>query len=336
MSPILHKLLYSCGILVDKGLQEGVTFRGGIKGVAVWLAFPLTILEIWKNRRRQRRIDSTAFKYKLAMLAIAKNEADYISEWLSFHKLQGVECVFLYDNESTDGMKDVLQPYIDDGFVVYHTIQGKGKQMEAYNDAIKRYGDQCKYMAVIDCDEFLLPVDTNETLIDVIDRTFEKDRYAGGVGVNWCLYGSSGIEEKTEGLVIERFLNRAQASFEKNVHIKSIVKPQTVKLFRNPHNPQYQRGFYTIDMEGHLIGSFYHQIASFCGLRINHYFCKSKQEWVDRRKIGRGDKVDVVRKIDDFYAHDRNDVYDDIALKYARNVKNLMSKYTKGEKHVFC
>lgn len=323
-----RKLLYACGILVDKGLQEGIVFRGGIKGLVVLLAFPLTLFKIWKNRQKQRRIDSTAFKYKLAMVAIAKNEADYISEWLCFHKLQGVERVFLYDNESTDGMKSILQPYIDDGFVVYHLIQGKGKQMEAYNDALRRYGDQCKYMAVIDCDEFLLPVDTNETLIDVIDKTFEKDRYAGGIGVNWCLYGSSGIEEKSEGLVIERFLNRAQASFEKNVHIKSIVKPQTVKTFRNPHSPQYQRGFYAIDMAGNLIGSFYHQIASFCGMRINHYFCKSKQEWIDRRKIGRGDKVNVVRKIDDFYEHDRNDVYDDLALKYVSDVKNMMQNYS--------
>jgi hypothetical protein len=45
---------------------------------------------------------------KLAICAIVKDEARYIEEWLAFHFLQGVSQVLIFDNESTDGTRDIL------------------------------------------------------------------------------------------------------------------------------------------------------------------------------------------------------------------------------------
>jgi hypothetical protein len=45
---------------------------------------------------------------KLAICAIVKDEARYI-EWLAFHFLQGVSPVLIFDNESTDGTRDILE-----------------------------------------------------------------------------------------------------------------------------------------------------------------------------------------------------------------------------------
>jgi len=70
-----------------------------------------------RSVRSQKRTEggNTSYKYQLSITAIAKNESAYISEWLAFHKLIGIEKVFLYDNDSTDNMRDILQPYIADG-----------------------------------------------------------------------------------------------------------------------------------------------------------------------------------------------------------------------------
>ena len=48
-------------------------------------------------------------KDKLAIVAIAKNESDYIREWVAYHKVIGVERIYLYDNDSTDGTKEEIQ-----------------------------------------------------------------------------------------------------------------------------------------------------------------------------------------------------------------------------------
>ena len=59
---------------------------------------------------------------KLAAVVIAKNESEYIAEWVAYHIVQGFEKIYLYDNDSTDNMKECLQPFIDKGIVV--NLQG--------------------------------------------------------------------------------------------------------------------------------------------------------------------------------------------------------------------
>lgn len=55
-------------------------------------------------------------------------------------------------------------------------------------------------------------------------------------------------------------------------------------------------------------------------IRINHYFTKSKEEWIKRRSQGQADRKDKddVRTIDEFYEHDHNQVYDPIILRYVK------------------
>lgn len=319
------KALYLCNLLIDNGPQSNLGYRHGKKAVLLTILLPFILLYAWYNRLKIKFKASKSYKYKLAIVAIAKNESDYIKEWLVYHKIQGVDCVILYDNDSTDTMYEVLKPFIDEGFVIYNTIHGKGKQMDAYNDAINKYGEQCQYMAIIDCDEFLLPISPFTSLVDAIDFTFKKDKCAGGIGVNWCLFGSSDLNNKPNGLVIENYTRRAPIEFDKNVHIKSIVKPCCVHDFANPHYPEYERGFYCINMEGKLVCSYYNVLSSYETIRINHYFCKSKEEWIRRRKLGRADNSsDNIRSIDEFYYHDRNEVKDESILKYVLDVKTLM------------
>ena len=47
-------------------------------------------------------------KVFLSVVAIAKNEAPYIKEWIEYHKLVGVERFYFYDNGSTDNTREVL------------------------------------------------------------------------------------------------------------------------------------------------------------------------------------------------------------------------------------
>ena len=79
-------------------------------------------------------MDSSLFKYELAIVAILKNEAPYIKEWIDYHLLAGVDHFYLYDNESEDNLKEILQPYIDINIVDYEFFPGKCAQMLVYNE----------------------------------------------------------------------------------------------------------------------------------------------------------------------------------------------------------
>ena len=286
--------------------------------------FPFSFYYPLKGRLRRIVSDLTPKEASLAIVAIAKNEADYIQEWVAFHKAVGIDNIILYDNDSTDNMKEEIKPFIEQGYVLYHTIRGKAQHINAFNDALKKYTHKFKYMAFIDCDEYLFPVNEKDNIVDVINRIYAKNRNAGGLGVNWAMYGSSGLETKPQGLCIENFIWRARTPGGRGVDvIKTICKPDLVIKFNHTHYPIYKSGNYCISTEGKRIPEWYNVITEYKGLRINHYFTKSKEQWIKRRGIGTSDGSKS-RTIEEFYEHDNNDVRDCSALYYKERLMSII------------
>lgn len=265
---------------------------------------------------------------KLAAVMIAKNESEYISEWMAYHKTIGVERVYIYDNDSDDDMKDHLQPYIDEGFVVYHQIHGNKMQGIAYTDALHRYGKECKYMAFIDGDEFIATVKKGDKVIDVLDEFFQKHPTAGGLAINWAMFGSSHYEEKPDGLMSEKFIWRAEIGKPGTQMIKTILRPECTLMWHHPHYAIYRLGWNAQNYQGEIVPLNENRLEKYEGLQINHYFTKSKAQWIKRRKMGQCmTGIDKPRPIDDFYRHDHNDIKDDSASQYADEVKNVMDSH---------
>lgn len=267
---------------------------------------------------------------KLAAVVIAKNESEYIAEWLTYHKIQGFEKIYLYDNDSDDNMKESLQPFIDSGFLVYHQIHGTKQQGHAYTHALYNYGKLCKYMAYIDCDEFLTPCNYGDNIIDILDRTFCKYPKAGGIAVNWCMFGSSHLENKPEGLLIENFVWRAKIGRPGTQIIKSVIKPECCLKWIHPHYPVYRLGYDAVDFDGNIVRMWENPIKEYKELMICHYFTKSKNQWIKRRAMGQASTgKNKPRSIDDFYRHDNNDVLDHSASVYSENVREILKIYRR-------
>ena len=138
-------------------------------------------------------------KYRLGICAIIKNEGEYIEEWIKYHLFIGADIIYLYDNDSSDNTYQKLIPYINMGKVKYSQISGHGRQLDAYNNCIRKYRYECKYIGFIDADEFLFKFDYNSDLFSIIDEVFSLDQKAGGIAVNWRIFGSSGLLKKPEG-----------------------------------------------------------------------------------------------------------------------------------------
>lgn len=263
------------------------------------------------------------FKNELAIVCIAKNEGPYLKEWIEYHKFIGVDKIFFYDNESSDDTYYILKPYIESKYVVYFKIAGYGKQLDAYNDALIKYKEKCRYMAFLDLDEYLFITNENKTNIaELVSNVLEEaGKGASGIGVNWCLFGSAGFEKRPKGLITENYIYRGNPEHWGNFHIKTICNPRRVKKFISPHYPIYNWGAYNIgesDLK-RLYGWFCHNVG-WKNIRINHYYCKSKEDYIIKVSRGLGDRKGEYN-LSQFNDYNLNDVKDEGMLFYSDNIK---------------
>ncbi|MBQ3402374.1 MAG: glycosyltransferase family 92 protein [Synergistaceae bacterium] len=254
----------------------------------------------------------------LAFVLTAKNEAPYIKEWLDFHIKQGVSHFIIYDNESTDNLREVLEPYVKAGTVTYRELKGKNRQVDAYNMAVFEYKHKFRYMAFIDADEFVFVRSSvggaSGSLYSFVDDFMTSHKNAGGIGINWLVFGSNGHITKPEGGVLENFTRCATRNFDPNHLIKTICDPMKVFFLYDPHHAVFRKGYQTLDENGEIITGSVTSEVHYEKVRINHYFTKSKEEFISKRNRGIAFETwfmsPMIRPMSDFDSHDRNEFID--------------------------
>lgn len=215
----------------------------------------------------------------LSVTAIINNEAPYIKEWIEYHKLAGVDRFYIYDNGSTDNIKEVLQPYIDAGIVFYHFAEGDFVQNKVYRDAVYKYKNQTRWMAFIDLDEFIVPVEKSS----IPEFLKDYEEYPA-VAVNWQVFDSNGFDEppvENGGLITANYI-RTYANEDEpiNRHVKSIVDPKRVVSVNNPHFCYYKFDKLPVDENFQKVYGPFTTKHTSSKIKINHYFSKSRAEYM--------------------------------------------------------
>lgn len=252
---------------------------------------------LWKLRK-----ENTTPQYYLAVCAMARNEGAYFVEWIEWHRKVGVEKFYIYDNLSSDNTKEILKPYIDSGLVEYTYWEGRKQQLPIYDDCLERHRFDARWIAVIDLDEFIVPVQ-DKSIPDFLKRFEEYP----AVEINWLCYGSGGAKEKKPGLVMDRFKKHAVSNHKLNTHVKSIVNPRRVFSFIGAHEAARISGK-AADSHGDPIRkNFRERVPQHDVIRINHYAVKSYEEFLEKRARGRS-RVTGLRDMSYFENYDLNDV----------------------------
>ncbi|MBS0626608.1 MAG: glycosyltransferase family 92 protein [Verrucomicrobia bacterium] len=261
-----------------------------------------------------------AHEYQLSIACIFQDEAPYLKEWIDYHHRIGVEHFWLYDDTSSDNWEEVLTPYIEQGIVEvfdWSPCREQVKiwpkiQVEAYKDALNRSNGSSKWLALIDTDEFILPM-KEKTLTKCLENHFSN---AGAVYVSWRIFGTSGVTlQKNESM-----LRQLTACSKKNHPIncvgKSIVRPECViidKIWHVHHFPiksgcKYVNGRkdkIEVTGETDLSVSFHYDKY----LRINHYFFRDESYYLNKkipRKLNRGIEIEELTSLYD-YCHKTED-----------------------------
>ena len=279
-------------------------------------------------------VDKNLFPYDLAIVAIFKDEARYLKEWLDYHLLAGVEHFYLYNNDSSDNYAEVLAPYVETNLVTLINFPGKMMQIPAYDDALRRFRFFCRYMAFIDLDEFIFPR-TGQSIVEIADEIFSHDDKAAGLAINWQIFGSNNLQtaDYSRG-VLERFTRRAPRDWLPaenvskeysygNTLVKSIVDPRKVDFIPNPHCAIYFGNFRAVNENGKVVEEFINAPVTVDKIAVHHYYLKSHEESSAKLVRGRADVfVDYSRIVFDIY--NRNDEFDDSILTYrAARVDNF-------------
>lgn len=264
----------------------------------------------WGMRRTEKRRmrDGVRFPYSVAIVAIMKNEGPYLQEWIEYHKLIGVEKFYLYNNDSSDNTVEILQPYIKSGLVDLIDFPGDARQVPAYDDCLARHKMDCRWLSVIDLDEFIVPDKGGQTLHDVLNTISSN---VSQVLIRWVMYGSNGHDKKPDGLVTENYIMRAR---KQTWHYKAIINPRLT---------------FAMDCHRHIVTGKTIELPTKT-VRINHYHCKSWEEYSSRASRGsayKGQMAGAKRYTREFFdARDTNDVEDRIMDKYLDELRKKIRK----------
>lgn len=234
---------------------------------------------------------------RVALVCIAKNEDHYIDEWISYHKKLGFDDIFIYENNWEYNGKH-------DDVICIPTV-GEVMQVKSYNYFISKYNGVYDWAAFIDVDEFIV-LKQHKTIQEFLSL------YGGvysAIGMNWVYFGDNGhTSVNGEYSVLKRFTKRQEIP---NQHIKSIVRLDHSTEFLSPHNINKTWN----DTNGKRGYGAYNVGGPIDVIQINHYFCKTREEFQEKINRGRADTIHPAyqRKMEEFDENNHNEVEDLIA-----------------------
>jgi len=161
---------------------------------------------------------------KTCIICIAKNEHNYIDEWINWHLNLGFDNIIICDNDWKDNQ------YIskDERVIVKDYSKYINLQPIAYTQEYNINKDNYDWIAFIDCDEFIILEDKYKTIKDFISDDIFKD--ADIIRLHWKIFcGGKELDVKDNDYsVMNRFKERYPMEHEK--WSKSIIKTSSVIL----------------------------------------------------------------------------------------------------------
>lgn len=167
---------------------------------------------------------------RVKLVAVAKNEAAYLPEWIAHHLYFGFDAIEIHINRTTDNTYDVLSelakhPRVslknaDDLFDKYPG----NPQVGVYKKALSKVAREgFTHICFLDIDEFWLPRNLKDSIHDCIRSL----NYPDVVSFEWC---NKFEPENTFGPAIEPEISLIRAP-----QVKSIIHSRAPAFRVNPH-----------------------------------------------------------------------------------------------------
>ncbi|CAH2603409.1 Glycosyltransferase family 2 protein [Rhodovastum atsumiense] len=227
-----------------------------------------------------------------AVVTSIRNEGLSILEWIAHYQAIGFEGIYIYANSNTDESSTLLKNLAHHGIIHYiENENGKNvsPQRKAFEHSIHFLHDIRKYewVCYLDADEFLIPRCepelTIQKLTEHVEHKLGSDRPIA-ILYNWKWFGSENAFERTDGLLLERFVYSKH-----NKHVKTLSKLWSIISMWPIHFPIFLPGVSVYNSSLQEIPIPMVEIEPTYGTgQINHYWNKSFCEFVIKKFRGRG------------------------------------------------
>jgi len=231
---------------------------------------------------------------KVAVCCIGRTENLYIREYCEHYQNIGVDTIFIFDNnyDGEEHFEDVIQDYIDSGFVKLIDFRNKSYcQLEAYQYCSNTYGPEYDWMLFIDCGDEYLYMENFGNIKDFLSQ--EKYNNFDVIYINVLTYGDNDLVYYDGRKLKDRFIEplpldkKIHFKFPENNHSSSIVRCNKQLLWSDtPHSPNNVNLKYCnvngTEVKYGILQKYYYN-----GAHFKHYTTKTIEEWLNI-KVKRG------------------------------------------------
>ena len=285
----------------------------------------------WNLRGTRKRLIKDK-KYYISICAIFKNEGHNLKEWIEYHKLIGIDHIYLYNNFSDDNYLEVIIPYIEDGFVTLTDWPYKHSQMEAYKDCLSKHRSETFWLTFIDLDEFICPKYKYN-----IKEWIQRFEGYPAVSIYWQMFGTCGkMKPDYSKLVIEQYTTSWEKLDGIGKYILCTDERFGLKIHSHHHIfINYKVATFKIklpminEMKKFVFFPMLYKSTNKSTIQLNHYFSKSYEEY--ENKINKGDVYsisheDFRKEILFFINHEKNNICDNkVIFRYLTMLKKQMN-----------
>ncbi|KAF5726783.1 hypothetical protein HS088_TW22G00465 [Tripterygium wilfordii] len=174
-------------------------------------------------------------KYELCACTMLWNQAFALREWIMYHAWLGVDRWFIYDNNSDDGIEEVIDELELKNYNVSRHVWPWIKSQEAgFSHCALRARSECKWVGFFDVDEFFFfppqggrqVVSSQNGLRSLIANYSSSSNTIAEIRTDCHSFGPSGLSSHPLQGVTAGYTCRLQSS-ERH---KSIVRPEALDL----------------------------------------------------------------------------------------------------------
>lgn len=256
----------------------------------------------------------------VALFTNARDEP-HIREWAAHHLLLGFTQIYIFDHESVVPIAQSIAGL--DSRIIVEGVSGpcpiKLPLMRRAVTIAKAHG--VEWMMYLDADEFLCVAPRFRGIRHLL-RSYDG---AEQLGINWCMFGTSGHKTDPTGLLMSNFV-KSEPGIDQ--HLKSIVRPGAVISVTNPHFFNVRHPARMATITGHAFGAS-PAFSTGAGTPVTHvrafvaHYHYQSEDAYRRRKVGRAQDDGSGNRPVDADIHQHHNGFENrlLADRYANAVK---------------
>ncbi|KAJ0692968.1 putative Glycosyltransferase family 92 [Helianthus annuus] len=237
-------------------------------------------------------------KHELCVCTMLWNQAHSIREWITYHSWLGVEKWFVYDNNSDDEIKTVIEDLDFEGYNVSRHVWPWIKTQEAgFSHCAIRAQSECNWVSFMDVDEFYYfpynPVSgfPGQGSLRTLVSNFTTSSSIGEIRTSCHSFGPSGLTSRPKQGVTVGYTCRLQSP-ERH---KSIIRPDALdtNLMNVVHHFHLRKGFTFIDLPQNtaIINHYKYQVWEVFRAKFYRRVATYVADWKDNQNEGSRDRA---------------------------------------------